>query len=57
MVGEFRVTRKRSGGVPGKKVPLNGETGRVVLRELPMKASLRGMFGGDLEVGTVMTGT
>lgn len=37
MLGELRVTRKRSGGVAGtENVGLNGDVGRVFPRELPV---------------------
>lgn len=53
--GELRVTRKRSGGVPGYENPfgLKGLVGRVALRELPMNASCRGMSGECVAVAKV----
>lgn len=43
--GEFRVTRKRSGGVAGMEKPLNGEFARVPIREL-MRDGPRDLFVG-----------
>lgn len=46
MFGEFLVTRKRSGGVPGYEGPApKGVVGRVDARDWPMKASCRGILG------------